>query len=65
MTSRQRIHGVSPANQNFHEQNGRSILYIVGIVLAVCFWPFLLKLVLGIVGGFVLFLILADLWENI
>lgn len=65
MTYRQHRNGVSPRNQSFHEQNGRSILCIVGIVLAVCFWPFLLKLVLGVVGGFVLFLILADLWEGI
>ena len=63
--TRQRRHGVSPANQNFHAQNGAMILKIVGVVLAVCFWPFLLKVVLGIVAGFILLLILVDLWGNI
>lgn len=65
MTSRQRKNGVSPRNQNFHEQNGRSILHIVGVVLAVCFWPVLLKFVLGLIAGIILLVILMDLWENI
>lgn len=63
--TRQRRHGVSPANQNFHAQNGAMILKIMGVIGAVCFWPFLMKVAIGVVAGLFLYFVFQDLWKGI
>lgn len=62
---RQRRHGVSPVNQNFHAQNGAMILKIVGVVLALCFWSLLLKVAIGVVVILFLYFVFQDLWKGI
>lgn len=57
-------HGVSPRNRSFHEQNGQTIIILVGIILLACFWPIILKVVGCVLTGVFLWFVAEELWRG-
>jgi hypothetical protein len=52
-------------NKSFHEHNGEHILRLVGITLAACFFPVILKAIGCLIVGIVLACMFVDLYKNI
>jgi hypothetical protein len=52
-------------NKSFHEHNGEHICKVVGVILAGCFFPIILKAIGCLIVGIVLACMFADLYKNI